>query len=274
MLMLFMLKQSESYSITGVICVLVKKLPRSRAKQRRYRGLPLYYNQIARIIQVHLICRQAVEANLEEALSLERFQRYVDWADGDKGKAFSLYGLNTQLSEALYTPLQILEITLRNRFHHVLSDSFGETWFDQPGFLLSHHHRQQLVKAKIDLTARDKTASTGAIISVLTFGFWTGLLSLDYENLWQQVLHKASRDVHGKGLTRKALIKPLTPIRVLRNRIAHHEPILSWNLPMHHKSMLEITRWLSPAAYAWNEYHSRFDTIYPDDGIALCGVRE
>jgi len=111
--------------------------------------------------------------------------------------------------------------------------------------------------------------TAGAIVSALAFGFWTGLLSPDYENLWQQQLHKAAKDINGKGLTRKALITPLTPIRILRNRIAHNESILSWNLPRHHRLMLQITQWLAPAAYDWSQHHSRFISVYPIDGVVL-----
>ena len=57
----------------------------------------------------------------EEAISLERFARYLAWADGDHARALSLYTLNTRLSEALYTPIQTLEIVLRNRIHMVMS---------------------------------------------------------------------------------------------------------------------------------------------------------
>jgi len=39
--------------------------------------------------------------HLEEALSLERFGRYLAWAGGDRARALDLYALNTRLSEAL-----------------------------------------------------------------------------------------------------------------------------------------------------------------------------
>lgn len=53
----------------------------------------------------------------EQALSLERFGRYLDWAAGDGMRAIELYTLNTRISESLYTPLQMLEVALRNRIH-------------------------------------------------------------------------------------------------------------------------------------------------------------
>lgn len=215
------------------------------------------------------IYHQAASNHLDEALSPERFQRYISWAGGNEEDAFHLYALNTQLSEALYTPLQMLEITLRNRFHAILSNRYGEGWFDIPGLLQSPDHQKRLTKARSDLEKENKQISSGGIVSVLTFGFWTGLLSPVYEPLWQQTLHQATRNVDGKGLTRKALSARLTPIRILRNRIAHHEPILAWNLPRHYQAILQVTEWLSPVAYNWSKFHSRFEQVYPAKDIIL-----
>lgn len=207
--------------------------------------------------------------NLEEALSLERFSRYVGWAEGDREKALYLYGLNTALSEALYTPLQMLEVTLRNRFHTILSEALHENWFDEPGFLATPHQPEQLAKAKAELDENKKAFTPGRIVAALTFSFWTAMLSPQYENLWQTTLHRAARREDGKGLRRKDLSKPLAPIRVLRNRIAHHEPILEWNLPRHYRNILHITGWLSPDAAEWCAHHSRFESIYPDEPVIL-----
>jgi hypothetical protein len=51
-------------------------------------------------------------------------------------------------------------------------------------------------------------------------------------------------------LRRKDFSGPLTPIRILRNRIAHREPILAWNLARHHAAMRRLIQWLSPGAAA------------------------
>lgn len=59
----------------------------------------------------HPVARALANADaVEAALSLERFARYVAWADGDRQKAVDLYTLNTQVSEALYVSLQALEV--------------------------------------------------------------------------------------------------------------------------------------------------------------------
>jgi hypothetical protein len=211
---------------------------------------------------VENIYYQAIEQQLDQALSLERFQRYLDVAQGNKEHAFALYAFNMQVSEALYIPIHMLEVAMRNRFHAVLSAHYGENWFEHPHIALSETQMQQLENAKKDLMREGKDVKSGRIIAALTFGFWTSLLSSDAENLWQQVLHRAARHESGKGLRRKDLSKPLLPIRVLRNRISHHEPVFHWDLPMHYANLLHITRWLSPIAADWSQHHSRFEAVW------------
>jgi hypothetical protein len=54
-----------------------------------------------------------------------------------------------------------------------------------------------------------------------------------HQNLWQTVLHKAARREDSKGVMRKELVGPVTLIRVIRNHMAHHEPIINWSLSKH-----------------------------------------
>jgi hypothetical protein len=205
----------------------------------------------------------------EEALSIERFGRYVAWAGDDRDRAIALYTLNTQLSECLYTPLQMLEVALRNRIHAVLTAAASERWFELPAYQKGSRQAEQLAKAKEDLAEDGKAASPSRIVAALTFGYWTSFLGHEYEDTWQQTLRHIARKADGKGLRRKDLSAPLTPIRVLRNRIAHHEPILHWNLPKHHGNIVQLTEWLSPPAAAWCRQHGRFDAVYPADGVRL-----
>lgn len=97
------------------------------------------------------------------------------------------------------------------------------------------------------------------------------MLGPAYENLWQMHLHRIGRRQGGGGLRRKDFSGPLTPIRILRNRIAHHEPILGWNLPQHHEAMRRLTGWLSPGAAAWCFELDRFRAVYPVVRIKLVG---
>jgi hypothetical protein len=53
------------------------------------------------------------------------------------------------------------------------------------------------------------------------------------------------------------------------NRIAHHEPILGWNLHRHHAEILDLIEWLSPPASIWCRQNNRFPHVYQDKRIAL-----
>jgi hypothetical protein len=183
--------------------------------------------------------------------------------------------LNTRISESLYTPLQSLEVALRNRIHVVMAEAFGnEGWFHQAGVFLNDRQPEQLTKAIADLNAVNKMPTPGRIVAALSFGFWTAMFGPHYEGLWRATLHRIAAKPDGKRLRRKDFSGPLTPIRSIRNRIAHHEPIITWDLPGIHKRMVELTRWLSPAAAAWCRENDRFDQVYPPERILLARIPE
>lgn len=208
---------------------------------------------------------------LEKALSLERFSRYLAWAGGDRHQALALYTLNCQLSESLYIPLHALEIALRNRIHTVASAAVGSqaNWYDLPMFQRNSRQVEQLDKAKADLAANHKPLEPGRVVAALTFGYWTAFFGKDYEQLWRQTLKAIARRPDGRQLSRKDFATPLAKLRPLRNRMAHHEPILDWNLPQHYATIVEMTGWLSPAAAHWLQECSRFTATYPVQGITL-----
>ena len=207
--------------------------------------------------------------DLEQALSLERFGRYMAWANGDRARAIALYTLNTQLSESLYTPLQMLEVALRNRIHAVMHEAYHETWFQDETIILKPRQIEQVGMAVADIEFDKKDVTPGRIVAALTFSFWTTMFGPDYETLWQQTLHGIARRPDGKGLRRKDFSGPLHPVRTIRNRIAHHEPILNWNLRKHYGNIVTMTEWLSPVAATWCRTHCRFEAIYPQERIVL-----
>ncbi|PZR34971.1 Abi family protein [Caulobacter segnis] len=206
--------------------------------------------------------------DMEAALSLERFGRYVAWAGGDREQALRLYTLNTQVSEALYIALQTLEISLRNRIHTVMSTKYGERWSRDPALIKAQHQTAQVADAIAEIEANGKEPTAGRVVAALSFSFWTAMFSPAYEDLWRSTLRFiATRE--GKGLARKDFSRPLTQIRLLRNRIAHHEPILHWDLQRHHRQLRELTLWLSPPAFDWSQDLDRFDAVYPAEGALL-----
>jgi hypothetical protein len=89
------------------------------------------------------------------------------------------------------------------------------------------------------VSARQPKPGAGRIVAALSFGFWTAMFGPDYEGLWRATLHRIAAKPDGTGLRRKDFSGPLTPIRTIRNRIPHHEPIF----PGDHKTISDsVTR--------------------------------
>ncbi len=222
----------------------------------------------------HPDARAVADADgVEAALSLERFARYVAWARGDRRRAVELYTLNTRVSEALYVPLQALEVALRNRIHAVMTEASGAGWFQPEAGHVTDRQAEQVRAAIAELTEAGKPIEDGRVVAALTFSFWTSMFGREQDDLWKRTLHRiATRD--GKFLSRKAFATPLTQVRLLRNRIAHHEPILYWDLPKHHRAIADMTRWLSPAMDDWRATLDRFDQVHPPDRMRLARLRD
>src|SRR5690606_3481644 len=119
--------------------------------------------------------------------------------------ALHLYTLNAQLSEALYVPLQALELSLRNRVHSVMSHHFGQGWLLNRDECLCEKQTRKIQSALEDLTRNRKPHTPSQVVSTLSFGFWTALLGKEYEALWRTALHQIARKPNGKGVSRKNL---------------------------------------------------------------------
>ena len=202
---------------------------------------------------------------LEAALSRERLRAYLDAARGDRARALRLHVWNTAISAALYGPLQGLEVALRNAMHRRLAVAYGSAWYDDPNAGLDKGAVDRVASARLEL-ARAGRADDAPPIAALSFGFWVSLtgsggrlssgLKANYEmTLWRPALRQAFP--HRGTLTRKQAHGPLNGLRILRNRIAHHEPIFARDLAADHQRILDVAGWISPETAAWIGHHSR-----------------
>jgi len=199
---------------------------------------------------------------LQSSVSPERLQRYLGIAAGDLAQALRLYMWNTALSEALYGPLQGLEITLRNKIHQRLAGAFGAHWYDDARLGLRYAQQQQVATAKQTLQFQGKPLEPERIVAELSFGFWVGLFGSKYENqLWRPHLRPLFVNAPSP-FVRKDAHTVFDEIRLLRNRIAHHEPILQRALSKEHGIILTAIEWFCATTASWVNHHSRFATIY------------
>jgi len=204
----------------------------------------------------------------------KRIERYQTLCEKTKIPVDKLYLLNTKISESLYLPLQTLEITLRNSIHKTLSEKLSPVWFDQPDSIKIPNQYEQIGEAKSSLIKNKKPVEPDRIVAELTFGFWSGLFQSNYDDLWKSYLHKIVIPDEKNGVTRKSFSSILTPLRKLRNRVAHHECIIEWNTHQSHTNIKTLLSWLSPQAKEWVENHSSFPSIYEEHKDTLYKVQK
>lgn len=198
---------------------------------------------------------------LESALSQERISRYKELSQGNTSDAFKLYRLNVLLCERLYTPLHMLEVTLRNNIDRVLTETYGNQWFDNQTLINNQRQLQKISESRERLSRAKFSYTKGHLIADLTLGFWATFFNKQYEILWQETLHQIGRAENGKGLVRSFYSKRLNDIRDLRNRIAHHEPIYHLNLPLLYGYIMEVIMTLSPTAHQWVKENGSFESL-------------
>jgi hypothetical protein len=198
---------------------------------------------------------------VERLLSVERFSTYIRHAGGDRGRAFHLYIHNIRLSSSLFECIGALEIALRNSIHITLTQAFRtDVWYDLVPFQWQPHEMASLQKAKDQIRCRGMYPAPGRVISEMTFGFWCGILKRHYSAaLWIPHLHKAFPN---KRLAYNDLQRRLNGIRDLRNRIAHHECILHFDLGREYADILATLDWICPITRSWIEAHSSFPATW------------
>ena len=207
---------------------------------------------------------------LEAWLSRERLGTYLDAAGGDREGAIRLYVWNTAVSAAFYGPLQGLEVALRNAMHRGLADRYGDAWYDNRAAGLDRGAMERIASARTELARDGHGDDPPRVVAALSFGFWVSLLGpggrvgarrkANYEmTLWRPALRGAF--AHRAKLTRKEAHRPLNALRMLRNRIAHHEPLFARDLSRDHERIVEVVGWITPGTRRWVEHHSRVPAI-------------
>lgn len=197
--------------------------------------------------------------NIIQGLSKERLMKYAELAPNDLVQQIELYTWNTKLGESLYAPLQGLEIITRNYFDIKLQEKFNKWWLN---INFAHPQMRILSSTLMMLKEKNKSLTSHNLVADLSFGFWTGLLHAKYENtLWRSCLYYTFKNKPIPFL-RKHVHHEYHLIKLLRNRIAHHEPILRSDLPNHYFRILRMINWFCKDTAYWIESQSRFIEVW------------
>ncbi len=184
------------------------------------------------------------EQQLKYYLSSPRFNVYLAKTSNDFDKAYQLYKVNIELSEAFYPILSVLEVCLRNAVNETLKNHFSDPyWFKNrlpPEFLPSVSEAIQKV------STQRKNITPDTIIAELNFGFWNRLFNRNYTGLLWKELRLIFRNTPKYLRQRDTIADALYRIRTLRNRIYHYEPIFNSleDLEKQYNEMLTFLVWI------------------------------
>jgi hypothetical protein len=210
----------------------------------------------------------------EHALSTERLRAYALPEDDLPEQRLARYYWNVALSEALLPALCQTEVVLRNAMDralqaHVSQDHPGTPWFDVPNILQGGSIRR-VQQAKQKIRSRGKPTTHGRIVAELTLGFWTALLNKRYDAVvaWPKLVRAVVPHAPNRFKNRARLQTHVEPIRKLRNRVAHHEPIWRYEesrrkkLTDIHRDAVALIGWMSPSSREALVQMDRFEMVY------------
>ena len=96
----------------------------------------------------------------------------------------------------------------------------------------------------------------GRGLFLLLSAFWSGLLTVRYNAaIWDKHFRAGFPGTLAIGPggvpRRRQLHKKAEAVSKLRNRVAHHEPVLTRNLRSEYARILRVVRWHDRATAAW-----------------------
>ncbi|MFD4198790.1 hypothetical protein [Amycolatopsis thermoflava] len=202
---------------------------------------------------------------LEQRLSPPRFGPYLA-AAGTHDAALRLYQWNVAASGATYEALHLVEVVVRNALHgeleawHAKRNRGGDSWLTTPppdltteacrDISTARDRAQKAISASCRRTGITTvpTPTADDIVAQLNFGFWRYLVAKRYtHNIWVHALRHAFPNQQNL----QAVEKPLMRLHLLRNRIAHLEPIHTEDLAARRRDMIQVVGFVDRKVQSW-----------------------
>ncbi len=189
----------------------------------------------------------------DSILSRPRMETYKV-ATGSDEKAFDLYCWNAQVSSKFMVPIHFAEVSLRNVVNEALTDVYGPLWPNSQNLQLSlPRPRRHAYSPRGDL---EKTVSryptTGKVVAELKFAFWVSMFTQRHHaRLWKGRISSYFPEtaLTDEDHLRDDIRKKLDDVRILRNRIAHHEPVFTRDLQVDLANLTTLVKWRSSLFY-------------------------
>lgn len=186
----------------------------------------------------------AQRAALVRAISPDRLGTYQAEAQRSGRDEIALYLWDRDMASAAMADIAIVEVAMRNTMNDALARLAGQDDWYAVDIGLDDRSLASITKAWGAVPPASRVP--GRIVAQLMFGFWRMLLEsggdigkgpmkrrASYETLWRQELRKAfpgGRAVAAAErlqFTRTWTLDTVKLVHALRNRAAHHEPLLN-----------------------------------------------
>ncbi|KQT87123.1 hypothetical protein ASG48_17315 [Aurantimonas sp. Leaf443] len=181
-------------------------------------------------------------------------------------RAVELYQWNAKLGQSLYIYLQGWEIRLRSKLNGFLVWKYIANWpYDERAprqMNASDRRRLQEARQRQEMQRSVQAAPTSAIVADLSAGFWVSQLSGSYRipYVWRHNLPRVFP--HDRVLDAKDAWAICNDLLILRNRVAHHEPILQLPLDRRMRDLKRVVAAMCPATQAYCEASCSFDAVW------------
>ena len=214
-------------------------------------------------------------------MSPSRLRTYRSGPGEAGSQLIGRYLWNAALAESLHPALHFLEVGLRNRLDAAIGGIAGPDWIQDPKVIIDERSRLHVVEVCKRIEDDGAAADRDRIIAGVDFGFWSALFKRQYEvgpdrprqqiPLWPRIARAIVPAGHPSLRVRAALDDRVGGIRILRNRVYHHEPIWSGRpnrrgarvpLSRDYAAMVELIGAISPTLREALRLVDRFGDVY------------
>jgi hypothetical protein len=198
---------------------------------------------------------------VEDKLSSNRLETYLNDANGEKLLSVFLYEWNNQLSSALWELISLVEVGLRNSIDEKMSERAAilnqkKHWiFDENKELgrrdsgQSHKFPYQEIQNAIKRVRKNhKEVSPQQVISETSLGFWHQMVSMKSLAVWPDI---ASAFPFAPSRDQRYVSELVQDLRKLRNRISHHHKLHQNSIERGELMILELAKALHPDFADW-----------------------
>ena len=207
----------------------------------------------------------AVRAALSAA-RMGTFEAAAGVQSNDDPAALLLYAWNAEVSGALLAPLHVCEVVIRNAVADALEALYGTRWPWSVTFERSLPDPKQGYSPRRDLqSARRAAQTTGKVIPELKFVFWQKMFTSRYDTrIWDPHLRRVMPNLDQSktvAALRADIYYDLERVRLLRNRIAHHEPIFNRALTDDYQTIWRLVMYRCTVTAGWLDKNQKATTI-------------